>query len=388
MIYRWQIICWRFCNMKLKKVLAGIMAVVTAVTASVCGMSVSAGAVSEKKEYTGYGYTGYSYQDYIPQINLIRDTSHKPGMNEVGKNVYEIWENIELTDTITFYAYQENGQEYILNMRLSNDKNYYISQSSKGYEKSGITVKELIRRYNQDLHAYDYGKVYEGKNVTISNVISIEACKGSEISYDEKTGEVTFVEDPFENEPNQRFTWKIIIEPGSSKNTDDNSNRDSSTNISSLKFGKLSNQTYTGKAIKPSITIKDGSKKLVSGTDYTVTYKNNTKPGKATATITGKGDYTGTKTVTFNIAPKKVKLSAKTSGAGAVLSWKKSTGATGYEIYYSTNGGKFRKLTTVKSAKYTAELTSGSAYKFRVRPYVNINGKEVYGKWSNTVSCK
>ena len=155
-----------------------------------------------------------------------------------------------------------------------------------------------------------------------------------------------------------------------------------------MKIGKLSNQTYTGKAIKPSITIKDGNKKLVSGTDYTVTYKNNTKPGKATATITGKGDYTGTKTVTFNIAPKKVKLSAKTSGAGAVLSWKKSTGATGYEIYYSTNGGKFRKLTTVKSAKYTAELTSGSAYKFRVRPYVNINGKKVYGKWSNTVSCK
>ena len=43
--------------MKLKSILAGLMAAVTAVTASVCGMSVSAGAVSEKKEYSGSWYT-------------------------------------------------------------------------------------------------------------------------------------------------------------------------------------------------------------------------------------------------------------------------------------------------------------------------------------------
>lgn len=167
------------------------------------------------------------------------------------------------------------------------------------------------------------------------------------------------------------------------------SSSDTNTNdISAAQFTKIKNQSYTGKAIKPAVTIKDGDKKLVKGTDYTVTYKNNTKPGKATATITGKGNYTGTKTLTFKIVPKKVTLTGKTSGTKEALSWKKSTGAAGYEIYYSTDGGKFRKLTTVKSAKYTAELTSGSAYKFRVRPYVNINGKKVYGKWSNTVSCK
>ena len=42
-------------------------------------------------------------------------------------------------------------------------------------------------------------------------------------------------------------------------------------------------------------------KTLVAGTDYTVTYKNNVKVGTATVVITGKGNFTGTKTITFTI---------------------------------------------------------------------------------------
>ena len=44
---------------------------------------------------------------------------------------------------------------------------------------------------------------------------------------------------------------------------------------------------YTGKKIKKSINIYDGSKKLVEGTDYTVEYKNNKNTGKAKITIKG-----------------------------------------------------------------------------------------------------
>ncbi len=42
-------------------------------------------------------------------------------------------------------------------------------------------------------------------------------------------------------------------------------------------------------------------KLLKEGTDYTVAYKNNTKPGTATVTVTGKGNYTGSVTNTFAI---------------------------------------------------------------------------------------
>ena len=64
------------------------------------------------------------------------------------------------------------------------------------------------------------------------------------------------------------------------------------------------NQTYTGSAITPSVTVKDGNKTLVKDTDYTVSYSNNVNAGTATVTITGKGNYSGTKEVTFTIVSK------------------------------------------------------------------------------------
>ena len=60
-------------------------------------------------------------------------------------------------------------------------------------------------------------------------------------------------------------------------------------------------QTYTGSAIEPKVTVKDGGRALAEGTDYTVAYANNTAVGTATVTITGMDNYTGTRTVTFAI---------------------------------------------------------------------------------------
>ena len=58
---------------------------------------------------------------------------------------------------------------------------------------------------------------------------------------------------------------------------------------------------YNGFAQTPDITVKDGEIILVNGIHYTVSYSNNINVGTAIVTITGKGHYTGTKTVTFTI---------------------------------------------------------------------------------------
>ena len=52
---------------------------------------------------------------------------------------------------------------------------------------------------------------------------------------------------------------------------------------------------YTGKARTPSLGIYDSmnEESLQKGTDYSVTYSNNTNVGTATATITGLGNYAG-----------------------------------------------------------------------------------------------
>lgn len=65
---------------------------------------------------------------------------------------------------------------------------------------------------------------------------------------------------------------------------------------------------YNGKAQKPAVTVKDGDNVLKEGTNYTVTYKNNTDAGKATVTVTGagNGNYAGTVTKTFDITKKTI----------------------------------------------------------------------------------
>ena len=61
-------------------------------------------------------------------------------------------------------------------------------------------------------------------------------------------------------------------------------------------------QVYTGSAIEPAVTVKDGETTLNPDEDYEVTYSNNVNAGTATVTITGKGNYSGETAATFTIA--------------------------------------------------------------------------------------
>ena len=59
---------------------------------------------------------------------------------------------------------------------------------------------------------------------------------------------------------------------------------------------------FTGKALTPKPVVTLDGETLQEGTDYTLSYSNNTKAGTATVTVTGKGDYAGTsKSATFQI---------------------------------------------------------------------------------------
>ena len=64
-----------------------------------------------------------------------------------------------------------------------------------------------------------------------------------------------------------------------------------------------SSYTYRGRGIKPTVTVKYGSTKLVKGTDYTVSYSNNTNVGTAVITVKGKGKYAGSATKKFTVKP-------------------------------------------------------------------------------------
>ncbi|SCW27688.1 Glucan-binding domain-containing protein (YG repeat) [Ruminococcaceae bacterium YRB3002] len=59
--------------------------------------------------------------------------------------------------------------------------------------------------------------------------------------------------------------------------------------------------TYTGSALTPDITVKYTDTVLRPGIDYSVVYSNNIDAGNGSAAITFKGNYSGSKTVTFPI---------------------------------------------------------------------------------------
>ena len=68
-------------------------------------------------------------------------------------------------------------------------------------------------------------------------------------------------------------------------------------------------RTHTGEEIKPYVYLTyAGWRYLSEGTDYTVEYKNNIDIGTASIIITGKGNYTGTKVITFKIVPPHISL--------------------------------------------------------------------------------
>ena len=61
---------------------------------------------------------------------------------------------------------------------------------------------------------------------------------------------------------------------------------------------------YTGTAITPAVSVMDGTRLLVSGTDYTVgEYTDNIAIGEGSVEISGQGNYSGSVTKNFTISP-------------------------------------------------------------------------------------
>ena len=162
--------------------------------------------------------------------------------------------------------------------------------------------------------------------------------------------------------------------------------------VSTIKLSKTA-LTYNGKTQKVTLTVKDAKgKALVNGKDYTVSGKLSAKSvGKYTVKVTLKGNYSGSKSLTWCINPKKVATPKVTAGKkSATVKFTKVTGAKGYVIQYSTDK-KFKKgvkSTTVKTtSKKITKLTGKKTYYFRVRAY-GVDKTTNVGAWSTVKSAK
>ncbi|MFR3961506.1 GH25 family lysozyme [Eubacterium ventriosum] len=151
---------------------------------------------------------------------------------------------------------------------------------------------------------------------------------------------------------------------------------------------------YTGKAFKPTVTVKDSNGQVISTQNYNIIYSSNKKVGNGTVKIVFKGNYSGTITKIFKIVPKKVSLTKATNikGKKVKLGWKKISGISGYEIQYGTNKSfKKAKTTTAKSSLKTKTITklkNKKKYYFRMRAYKKVSGTKVYGVYSSKKTVK
>ena len=167
---------------------------------------------------------------------------------------------------------------------------------------------------------------------------------------------------------------------------------------SNIKLSKTA-YTYNGKVQRPGVTVKNSKgKALKNGTDYKISYPKGMKNvGKYTVKVTLKGNYSGTKSLTYNINPKGTSVSkVKAAKKGFKVTWKKqATQTTGYQVQYSTSS-KFKSAKTVTisknktTSKSVSKLSAKKKYYVRVRTYktVKIGGKSVklYSGWSKAKS--
>ena len=162
-------------------------------------------------------------------------------------------------------------------------------------------------------------------------------------------------------------------------------------NIENCLTTAVTNYQYTGNTYTPSVTVTDSStgKTLVAGTDYTITYSNNTNPGTASITVTALSkNYTGSKVIPFKITSAAVSglRTSAIKNNSIKLSWSEQDYADGYQICNASN----RVVATTGKNSYTVKgLTSYTTYKFKVRSYVeNADGSVSYGNFSTAVSAK
>ena len=226
--------------------------------------------------------------------------------------LYKANDNITLTSDTTLYAVW--GQRDIGNTVITLSKTSY---DYDGSEKCPIvTVK------------------YDNQTVTSGYRISYENNINAGTAYAVITGTGKYI-----GTVKKTFT----ITPKSIKLTD--------ITLSSTSY------TYNGSSKTPAVTVTDGTKTLVSGTDYSVKYTNNINAGTAKVTVTGAGNYKDSVEKTFTIDKKSIKLTDITLSSTSYT----YNGSSKTPAVTVTDGTKTLVSGTDYSVKYTNNINTGTA---------------------------
>lgn len=154
---------------------------------------------------------------------------------------------------------------------------------------------------------------------------------------------------------------------------------------------KVENKPYTGDVINVTPTVKYGSITLAQGEDKDYTFVTNPttvkEGGDYTLTVTGKGNYAGTKEVPFNVYyPVPTNISCTNIAATtATVTWDKSAIVKKWIVEYSTDKTfeSVERIDVNESTATLASLSTDQVYYVRVKA---VYGTDQESDWSNVCS--
>ena len=148
--------------------------------------------------------------------------------------------------------------------------------------------------------------------------------------------------------------------------------------ITKATIAPIPDVTFANRPVMPLPIVIDQTPSIIKASDYVVSYRDNDRPGTATVTLTGTGNYRGTKSATFVINPVPVLYAA----LRGTLAWKLNTGTGCYtaQLKLTCTNGFDQGISDLKfiyqdrrdGAKIMSGLWDSSARAYR--PTVSIDG--------------
>ncbi len=277
-------------------------------------------ALPEYENLTIYGEAG-SYAETYANENNIKFSAGQPPQPE--DDIYDISDKA-FTVTLEKEVYDYDGGEKspVVTVKKGEEELRRGTDFTVDYENNinPGTAKAIVTGRGEYTGTVE--KTFTIKGIDISGQGFAVTLSESEYTYDGKAKEpaVTVTKGTekltgadftvkYENNVNPGTAKAIVTGAGIYTGSVTEEFTIKRSDISSAGFAVALSQTsytYDGKAKEPAVTVTKGTEKL-RGTDFTVKYENNIKPGTAKAIVTGAGVYTGTVTKEFTIKEAKKK---------------------------------------------------------------------------------
>lgn len=238
-------------------------------------------------------------------VNNVKEAFEKASTAEKLQMVGSLYTSLNSDETkqalkLSVEKYDENWKKIMSKIKqLNSDATVIVTQFYNPYYgvdfplmNDEINFSEYVDGYIKQLNAslesnkdlgYNIAYIYEAFNKTGVTNVNISVSEFNVDPHPNSVGHTIIFDEVLKvyNEINKTETEKI--------------------DINKCTISNVVNQIYTGKDIKPEITVKYGDKLLEKDKDYTISYNNNKEIGSADIIIAGMGNYTGIRNIKFNI---------------------------------------------------------------------------------------